>query len=45
MNPAIIIIDLQKYFYKLDTPKFENKIIPNIEKLLQFAREAKMKLS
>ena len=44
MNPAIIIIDLQKYFYKLATPKFENKINPNIEKLLQFAREEKIKI-
>ena len=44
MNPAIIIIDLQEYFYKLDTPKFENKINPNVEKLLQFAREAKIKI-
>ena len=44
MTPAIIIIDLQKYFYKLATPKFENKINPNIEKLLQFARESKIKI-
>ena len=44
MTPAIIIIDLQKYFYKLATPKFENKINPNIEKLLQFAREEKIKI-
>ena len=44
MTPAIIIIDLQKYFYKLATPKFENKINPNIEKLLKFAREEKIKI-
>ena len=44
MIPAIIIIDLQKYFYKLATPKFENKINPNIEKLLKFAREEKIKI-
>lgn len=44
MTPAIIIIDLQKYFYKLATPKFENTINPNIEKLLQFAREEKIKI-
>ena len=44
MNPAIIIIDLQKYFYNLATPKFENKINPNIEKLLQFARQTKIKI-
>ena len=44
MTPAIIIIDLQKYFYKLATPKFENKINPNIEKLLKFARESKIKI-
>lgn len=44
MTPALIIIDLQEYFYKLATPKFENKIIPNIRDLLQFAREAKIKI-
>ena len=44
MTPAVIIIDLQKYFYKLATPKFENKINPNIEKLLKFAREEKIKI-
>ncbi len=44
MTPAVIIIDLQKYFYKLATLKFENKINPNIEKLLKFARESKIKI-
>ena len=44
MNAAVIIIDLQEYFYKLDSLKFENKINPNIKKLLQFAREAKLKI-
>ena len=44
MNPAIIIIDLQKYFYNLATPKFENKINPNIKKLLEIAREEKIKI-
>lgn len=44
MTPAIIIIDLQKYFYNLATSKFENKINPNIEKLLQFARQTKIKI-
>ena len=44
MNAAVVIIDLQEYFYKLDFLKFENKINPNIKKLLQFAREAKIKI-
>ncbi|MBP5603379.1 MAG: cysteine hydrolase [Treponema sp.] len=44
MTPAIIIIDLQKYFYNLAISKFENKINPNIEKLLQFARQTKIKI-
>ncbi len=44
MNAAVIIIDLQEYFYKLDTPKFDNKINPNIRELLQFARNAKIKI-
>ena len=44
MTPAIIIIDLQEYFYKLAAPKFEYKINPNIEKLLQFVREEKIKI-
>ena len=44
MTPAVIIIDLQEYFYKLATSKFENKINPNIERLLQFVRESKIKI-
>ena len=44
MHPALIIIDLQEYFHKLDPSKFENKINPNIKKLLQFARESKLKI-
>ena len=30
MNAAVIIIDLQEYFYKVDSSKFENKINANI---------------
>ena len=44
MHPALIIIDLQEYFHKLDSSKFENKINLNIKKLLQFARESKLKI-
>ena len=44
MTPALIIIDLQEYFHKLDSLKFENKINPNIKKLLQCARESKIKI-
>ncbi|MBR5401798.1 MAG: cysteine hydrolase [Treponema sp.] len=44
MRPALIIIDLQEYFQKLDPPKFENKINPNIKALLQFARDSQIKI-
>ena len=44
MKPAVIIIDLQEYFYKLDTPKFDNKLNANVEKLLEFARKSKIKI-
>lgn len=44
MTPAIIIIDLQEYFYKIASSKFDSKINPNIEKLLKFARAEKIKI-
>ena len=44
MKPAVIIIDLQEYFYKLDTTKFDNKLNANVEKLLVFARKSKIKI-
>ena len=44
MNAAVIIIDLQEYFYKFDSSKFESKINVNIKNLLQFSRKSKIKI-
>ena len=44
MNAAVIIIDLQEYFYKVDSSKFEKKINPNIKNLLQFLRKTRIKI-
>ena len=44
MNAAVIIIDLQEYFYKVDSSKFENKINANIKSLLQFLRKSRIKI-
>ena len=44
MTPAIIIIDLQEYFYKIASSKFDSKINPNIEKLLKITRAEKIKI-
>jgi len=44
MKPAVIIIDLQEYFYKVDSSKFENKINANIKSLLQFLRKSRIKI-
>ena len=44
MNPALIVIDLQEYFYKMDFQKFEIKINKNIENLLQYTRKSKIKI-
>ena len=44
MNAAILLIDLQKYFYKLDHDKFDNKISRNIQWLLDFARNKKIRI-
>ena len=37
MNAAVILIDLQEFFYKSAPEKFENKINPNTSRLLMFA--------
>lgn len=44
MNAAVILIDLQEFFYKSVPEKFENKINPNTSRLLKFAREADIKI-
>jgi ureidoacrylate peracid hydrolase len=44
MKPALLIIDLQKYFYNLDKKKFDDKIVKNIPKLLCLIRALKIKI-
>jgi nicotinamidase-related amidase len=42
MNKALLVIDLQKYFYHLDPAIFNEKLIPNISRALEFTRSHKI---
>jgi nicotinamidase-related amidase len=44
MKPAIMIIDMQKYFLEMDSDKFRNKLIPNIIELLTYARSQNIQI-
>jgi len=44
MNEALLIIDMQKYFYDLSPEIFNNKIIPNLKKQISVFRNSQKKI-
>jgi nicotinamidase-related amidase len=38
MNKVLLVIDMQKYFYHMDPATFNEKLIPNISRALEFVR-------
>ena len=44
MREALIIVDMQKEFYNLRPESFDNKIIPNLLKILQNYRNEKREI-
>ena len=44
MNEALLIVDMQKYFYNLDSKIFDKKIIPNLHKKLSECRSNDIKI-
>jgi len=45
MKSALVIIDMQKLFKNLKKLEFESVLVPNIEKVLNVARNKNMPLS